>query len=152
MDRMCSSYCQGSWSTMGDYSSWFTGAYIQKTSQWPKKHQSKRSVAVPSNFYSIIFQEILKIKMFPTNQIKANKTNKQTNKNIEKVTKGCIKCLMSLRRDMNSIRTEALCAPSCRIRQESVPFSNGTRATELYLPAQSLWEVSRSRRAYFWGY
>lgn len=67
---------------MGDYSSWFTGAYIQKTSQWPKKHQSKRSVAVPSNFYSIIFQEILKIKMFPTNQIKANKTNKQTKTDI----------------------------------------------------------------------
>ena len=52
-------------------------------------------------------------------------------------TKGCRKCLMSLGREMMSLQEEALCAVNSRSRQESVPLSNGSIATELYLPAQS---------------
>ena len=50
-----------------------------------------------------------------------------------------------------SLKAEALCAVNSRSRQESVPLSNGSIATELYLPAQSLWEMSRSLRAHFGG-
>ena len=59
---------------------------------------------------------------------------------------------MSLRREMYSIKAQALCAPSRRIIRESVRFFNGNIATEWYVPAQSLWEMRRSLRAYFWGY
>ena len=52
---------------------------------------------------------------------------------------------------MTSLQAEALCAVNSRSRQESVPHSNGSNATELYLPAQSLWEMSRSLRAHFGG-
>ena len=67
-------------------------------------------------------------------------------------TKGCRKCLKSLGREMNSVQAEALCALNSRSRQESVFLSSGSTATVQYLPAQSLWEMSRSLRAHFGGF
>ena len=62
---------------------------------------------------------------------------KKIHTNTEGNTKGCRKCLLSLGREMTSLQAEALCDVNSRSRQESVPLSNGSIATELYLPAQS---------------